>query len=178
MQDQAKQRSLNEVKVSYDNDHGYPIENDFDQIHEKALGAASLAQVHKARKKATGEICAVKLQYPELKWQTKIDIFVIRQISKLANRLCRYYKYTGVDFVKFMAHFEKSLLQELDFKQEVINTIRVQDHFSGYDGLYVPKVHILMSTKRSIVMEYVEGDKIDDLEALAKKYGKATAATD
>ena len=52
---------FDQVKISFDNDHGYPIEDDFDQIEEKALGAASLAQVHKARMKATGEICAIKL---------------------------------------------------------------------------------------------------------------------
>jgi aarF domain-containing kinase len=35
-----------------------------------------------------------------------------------------------------------------------------------------------MSSKRSIVMEYVQGDKIDDLEVLKAKYGSAKAATD
>lgn len=59
--------------------------------------------------KSNGMMCAIKFQYPELRWQTKIDIFVLRQISKLANRLCKYYDYTGVDFVHFMGHFEKSL---------------------------------------------------------------------
>lgn len=68
-----------------------------------------MAQVHKARMKSTGQICAIKLQYPELKWQTKFDIFALRQISKLANKLCRWKQYTGIDFVKFMGHFEKSL---------------------------------------------------------------------
>jgi predicted unusual protein kinase regulating ubiquinone biosynthesis (AarF/ABC1/UbiB family) len=54
-----------------------------------------------------------------------------------------------------MGHFEKSLIQELDFKQEVINSERCRDFFIGYDGLYLPKVNVLQSTKRSIVMEYV-----------------------
>jgi predicted unusual protein kinase regulating ubiquinone biosynthesis (AarF/ABC1/UbiB family) len=62
-----------------------------------------------------------------------------------------------------MAHFERSLFQELDFKQEVINSERCRDFFQGYDGLYLPKVHVLMSSKRSIVMEFVKGDRIDDL---------------
>ena len=128
--------------------------------------------------KSTGNTCAIKLQYPELKWQTKIDVFALRQISKLANKLCKYKDFTGIDFVKFMSHFEKSLFQELDFKQEVINSERCRDFFLGYDGLYLPKVYVLMSSKRSIVMEYVQGDKIDNLEVLAQKYGSARAATD
>jgi len=77
-----------------------------------------------------------------------------------------------------MNHFERGLLQELDFKQEVRNSERTRENFKGYDGLYLPKMYISISTKRSIVMEYVEGDKIDQTDILAAKYGSAKAASD
>ena len=64
---------------------------------------------------------ALKIQYPNLRVQTKLDLFVIRRIAKLSNYLCAYYDYKGIDFDKFLNHFEKGLLQELDFKREVIN---------------------------------------------------------
>lgn len=40
----------------------------------------------------------------------------------MANRMCHYFDYKGIDFDKFLNHFEKGLLQELDFKTEVINS--------------------------------------------------------
>ena len=46
------------------------------------------------------------------------------------------------------------------------------------DDLYVPKVDVLKSTKRTILMEYVEGIKIDDIDALNAKFGSAKDCTD
>jgi aarF domain-containing kinase len=154
------------------------LEDTFEWVEEKALGAASLAQVHKAKLRSNGHIVALKLQYPNLRFQTKLDLWVIRQLTKAANKLAAYYEYTGLDFTKFLQHFEKSLCQELDFKQEVINSERLRDYFKGFKGLYLPKMHVLESSKRAIIMEYVEGDKITDLDTLEAKFGKASRATD
>ena len=112
--------------------------------------------------------------------QTKLDLFVIRKLAKMANYLCRMYEYRGIDFDKFLNHFEKGLMQELDFKTEVINSQKTVDNFryvGNSDDLYVPRVDVLKSTKRTILMEYVEGIKIDDIEALNAKFGSAKDCT-
>lgn len=96
----------------------------------------------------------------------------------MANKLARRYDYEGLDFTKFMAHFERGLLQELDFKQEVINSERLRDAFRGYKALYLPKMYVLESSPRSIIMEYVEGEKINDIETLKEIFGDATKVTD
>lgn len=44
--------------------------------------------------------------------------------------------------------------------------------------LYIPKVDVLKSTKRTILMEYVEGVKINDIEGLNAKFGSAKICTD
>lgn len=100
----------------------------------------------------------------------KIDLFVMRQLSKCANWLSKRWEYQGFDFVKYLKHFDQGLLQELDFKQEVINSERLRDSFLGYKGLYLPKMHVLASSKRAIIMEYVEGWRIDDLDKLKEQF--------
>lgn len=98
----------------------------------------------------------------------------------MANKLCLYYDYKGIDFDKFLNHFEKGLVQELDFKTEVINSQKTVDNFryvGESDDLYIPTVDVLKSTKRTILMEYVEGIKIDDIEGLDKKFGSAKNCT-
>lgn len=50
----------------------------FSEFQEKPIGAASLAQVHKAKLRKSGEVVAVKLQYPTLRFQMRIDLFVMR----------------------------------------------------------------------------------------------------
>ena len=99
----------------------------------------------------------------------------------MANKLCLYYDYKGIDFDKFLNHFEKSLLQELDFKTEVINSQKTVDNFryvGNSDDLYIPRVDVLKSTKRTILMEYVEGVKIDEIEKLDEQFGSAKKCTD
>jgi len=46
----------------------------------------------------------------------KIDFFVLRQLAKAANILSRRWEYKGFDFSKYLNHFQKGILQELDFK--------------------------------------------------------------
>ena len=59
------------------------LEDVFDKFEPQPCGAASLAQVHKARLKATGEYVAVKVQHPHVKARSFVDmatmqVFLIR----------------------------------------------------------------------------------------------------
>lgn len=63
----------------------------------------------------------------------------------------------------------------------MINSQKTCDNFryvGNSDDLYIPVVDVLKSTKRTILMEYVEGIKIDNIEALDKKFGSAKECTD
>lgn len=62
----------------------------------------------------------------------------------------------------------------------MINSQRTVDDFKNYDDeiLYIPKVDVLKSTKRTILMEYVEGTKIDDIDKLKEQFGDAKLASD
>ena len=99
-------------------------------------------------------------------------------MSRCANLLAKRWGYKGFDFVKYQSHFEKGLLQELNFKQEVINSERLRDAFQGYESLYLPKMHVLDSTRRVIQMEYVEGLRIDQIDKLNEEFGSARRVTD
>lgn len=73
MQDKAPQVPFEEIKVVFEHDFGETIEETFAEFDEEAIAAASLAQVHKAKLK-TGEIVAVKLQFPNLRTQFIADL--------------------------------------------------------------------------------------------------------
>jgi len=47
LQDSAVPLPFDQLKVSYESDHGNKIEDDFDWIDPVAIGAASLGQVHR-----------------------------------------------------------------------------------------------------------------------------------
>lgn len=83
------------------------------------------------------------------------------------------YKFDGIDFRKFADHFKNGLVKELDFKQEVINAERTRLLFEDYPDLHIPRNKINLSSRRAIVMEYIEGVKINDIVTLEAEFGDA-----
>ena len=58
------------------------------------------------------------------------------------------------------------------------NSDITKENFEGFDRLYIPAIHHKLSSKRTIVMEYIDGIKIDETEALKEKYGDAKKCSD
>ena len=61
----------------------------------------------------------------------------------------------------------ENLPKEMDFAHEARNAARAAEDFEGVrTAMIIPKV--LVATKRVLIMEYVRGGRVDDLEYLAK----------
>lgn len=86
MQDAAPTSTFEEVKKVLEDDLGKPLEEVFLWFSPKPEASASLAQVHRARLRSTGEIVAVKIQHPQIKQNTAGDLF----ICEMAGSLCEY----------------------------------------------------------------------------------------
>ena len=88
----------------------------FSEIDPIPVASASLAQVHRAVLKSNGQEVAVKIQYPQLRVQTKLDLLVLKLLINGSHRAAVYYENKSIDFRKFNDHFRMSLVKELDFK--------------------------------------------------------------
>jgi len=84
----------------------------------------------------------------------------------MSNKIALYFDNQSFDFRKFNDHFQLSLVKELDFQNEVVNCERARSCFRDYPHLYMPVPHIWKSSKRAIVMEFVRGHRIDDIESI------------
>ena len=65
-----------------------------------------------------------------------------------------------------MEEFEQVIQEEMDFLREAENASRFRANFEGSRELYVPKVFLHLTTEQVLVMEYLEGARIDDLDRL------------
>lgn len=92
-------------------------------------------------------------------------------LIELSWRAADYYDNKAIDFRRFNDHFQKSLVRELDFKIELANLERTRNNFWKYDHLYMPQTYIFKSSRRTMVMEFCRGLRIDDLEGLKKRFG-------
>ncbi|OAD58345.1 putative aarF domain-containing protein kinase 1 [Eufriesea mexicana] len=130
----------------------------FESIDPEPLGTASLAQVHKAVLK-NGDIVAVKVQHRAVKTNSYVDIKTMSVLVKLTSLVFPDFKFDWlVDETK------KNIPRELNFTEEGKNAEKIQNIFSHYYWLKIPKIHWEISSPRVLTMEFVEGGQVNDLK--------------
>lgn len=146
---------------------GKKIPDVFASFPDEPIAAASIAQVYKARLRgeggAAGEWVAVKVQRPGLEQSLLSDLDVLVDVSGLIDRLVPAYRRSMVHRVaEEYAHRARG---ELDFVAEA----RVIDEFGAlfttYPEFRAPRVHPSLSTARVLVMEWLEGKKLDAIKS-------------
>jgi len=133
----------------------------FESIEPRPIAAASLAQVHRAALKESGELVAVKIQYPYLKNQTKGDLATLRLLTDFVG-----YWFPDFAYSWLTPEFEDNMVLELDFIQEGRNGERLARMFASRTDVYVPKIKWNYTTERMLVMEFIEGVKITNVDAI------------
>ncbi|CAE6525179.1 unnamed protein product [Rhizoctonia solani] len=165
LQDQCYPTPIEDVKRLFLQDTGISLEDQFSEFDETPIGVASLAQVHIARDRVTGQQVAVKLQHPGLEEFAEIDITTATVSLAIVKRFFPTFEFSWLG-----QELATNLPLEMDFVHEASNTDKVTANFAkipkGKTSVYVPKV--LRATPRTLVMEYVKGGRVDDLEYLAK----------
>lgn len=161
LQDHCPVSSYESIADLFMKDTGAPIEEYFEDFAREPIGAASLAQVHLATLKETGQKVAVKIQHPALEEWVPLDLSLTRLTFSTLKRFFPEY-----DLEWLSNEMEASLPQELDFALEGENALRTRDHFLGLPNLPLVVPNVMWGMKRILVMENVSGHRIDDLDYL------------
>ncbi|XP_055384602.1 aarF domain-containing kinase 1 [Condylostylus longicornis] len=138
------------------------VKDIFESFDPEPLGTASLAQVHKAKLK-TGETVAVKIQHPYVKGNSLVDMKTMEILVKLMTFI-----FPDFNIQWLVDETKKNLPQELNFLKEGQNAEKVSLQFSKYDWIKIPKIYWKFSTPRILVMEFVEGGHVTDVEYIRK----------
>lgn len=161
LQDKCPVSSLESIEAMFLKDTGEQILDYFSEFAPEPIGAASLAQVHLATIKESGQKVAVKVQHPNLAEWADLDLALTRfTFSTLKKWFPEY------DLEWLASEMEYSLPQELDFVREGQNAMRAKEYFSHISELPLIIPNVLWSKKRILVMENVSGHRPDDLEFL------------
>jgi len=164
LQDEVPAEPFNHVVSVIEGELGKPIDQTFSYVESKATAAASLGQVHKAVLVSTGEEVAVKIQRPNIDQLVRMDLnslkFVIRVITRFVN--------TGnfIDLKGIYREFERTVYEEIDFVTEAANCKRFKEMFKDDETIYIPEVYDEYTTRRLLVLEWIDGIKINDYDAL------------
>lgn len=161
LQDQCPVSSMESVEEMVLKDTGRPLSDYFSEFETEPIGAASLAQVHRATLRETGERVAVKVQHPALDEWAALDLALTRFTFRTLKRFFPEYDLTWLS-----DEMDQSLPKELDFALEGSNAERARHYFEkvAYLPVIIPKVH--WAQRRILVMDYVTGRRPDDLDYL------------
>ncbi len=161
LQDQVPPRPYAVVRRALERELGRPDEV-FAEFERQPIAAASWAQVHRARLR-DGRQVAVKVQYPGVEELARLDTAVISHLLRLLNRLER-----GLNLMPIAEELAQYIPLELDFRNEARNAETMAALFDGWPEVIVPRVVWEYTTRRLLVLEFVEGLKISDTAALAQ----------
>ncbi|MCJ1400784.1 hypothetical protein MMC11_003992 [Xylographa trunciseda] len=161
LQDHCPVSSYESVQEMFLKDTGYPITNLFDHFDEQPIGSASLAQVHIATMKDTGQKVAVKVQHPALEQWVPLDMALTRFSFATLK-----YVFPDYDLTWLSDEMEFSLPQELDFALEGQNANRAKAYFKNFKDAPLVIPSVMWGMKRILVMEYLAGHRLDDLQFL------------
>ncbi len=163
LQDSVPQFSGKDAQKLVENELGKPIYEIFKNFETCPIASASVSQVHRAEL-IDGEEIVVKVQRPGIEHIIEIDLEIMLHFANLTEKYIK-----GMDIlspINVIKEFEKSIKKEIDFTIEASNIERFGRNFQDDMTIYVPKVYRDYSTKKILTMEFIDGIKVSNIDAI------------
>src|SRR5438552_804566 len=135
LQDKVGPFPYSEVEAIVTSELGVKISKAFAEFEKTPIAAASLGQVHRAALR-NGRPVAVKVQRPGVQEQIQEDLEVLGEIAVVADEHTEAGRRFG--FTGMLDEFRKTLLRELDYRQEGRNLETLAKNLSDFDRIVVP----------------------------------------
>lgn len=164
LQTQAKPLDFSIIKACLEKEYNKKIDDIFSDIDKNALGSASIAQVHKATLKSTGEKIVIKVQRPGIYEIMAKDIVLLKR----AISILQVFRASPnvLDFNAILDEMWNITKQEMDFMMEAEHIDEFKRLNSEDTFVDCPAVKHNLTTARVLVMEYINGHRIDDIKQL------------
>ena len=160
--DQVPPVPLEAVRQTIIASYGEAPESLFGRFEPVPIAAASLGQVHRASYQ--GREVVVKVLRPGIEQLVAEDVKAAQWILKLLER--RFATNPHVRGLRVsVEEFAVRIGDEMDFRKEADNAERIRENFIGNRHVLVPRIERDLVRQRVLVMEYMEGVRIDLLEA-------------
>jgi len=144
---------------------GVRLSKAFEHFTLEPVAAASMALVHYARMRDGREV-AVKVQRPDIRERVEGDLAALADIVGFFDRNTELgHKY---DLPGLLVEFRRTILRELDFREEAQNLLTLGRNLADFPRILVPSPVADYSTSRVLTMEFVHGRKVTSLSALTR----------
>ncbi len=120
----------------------------FDEFSADSINAASIGQVHKAKK--DGKDLAVKIQYPGVRDSISTDIAIVKPIA------IRMFNLQGTSD-EYFKEIEDKLTEETDYTLELQQSEFVRKACEQIENIRFPHYYPKLSCEKIITMDWMEG---------------------
>ena len=132
-----------------------------DQLDPTPLAAGSLGQVHRARYQ--GREVVVKVLRPDVEAIVVRDVRLARAIVNAVY--ARFPHHHVLGFRVVLDEFDLHVREEMDFEREAMQCMRMRERFADEPRLRIPRVETALTRRDVLVLEFMEGTRIDALDA-------------
>jgi ubiquinone biosynthesis protein len=140
-----------------------PVDSLFSEIDPVPVGSASIAQVHRAVT-TDGKQVAIKVLRPGIRERLARDIstyeWAAAHLEALGGEAARLRPRLTI------ANFKRWTHRELDLRREAASASELSDAMRGFDGYCIPSIDWDRTNGRVMTIEWIDGIKISDVEAL------------
>ena len=151
------------IRREIENSFARPLESLFASIEEEPVGAASIAQVHRAVT-TDGRTVAVKVLRPGIREKFAEDIqtyeWAAAHLEALGGEAARLRPRLVI------ANFKRWTLRELDLRREAASASELAERMASTEGYRVPGVDWDRTNGRVMTIEWIDGIKISETDAL------------
>lgn len=151
------------IRREIESSFGKPLESMFASIEEEPVGAASIAQVHRAVT-TDGRTVAVKVLRPGIREKFAEDIqtyeWAAAHLEALGGEAARLRPRLVI------ANFKRWTLRELDLRREAASASELAERMASTEGYRVPGVDWDRTNGRVMTIDWIDGIKISETEAL------------
>lgn len=173
LQDHVPASPPEEVRQTIREEFGAEVETLFQEFEPTPRASASIAQVHFARL-LDGTPVGVKVQHLGVAEAIETDLDIILWAARQAERSIAWAAQNRVH--EIAQEFAYNLRQELNFRIEGHNTDRLRANMAREEAARVPTIYWDLTTRRVLVVEWVEGAKVGHDEQMASVGVDAPAA--
>jgi predicted unusual protein kinase regulating ubiquinone biosynthesis (AarF/ABC1/UbiB family) len=161
LQDRCEVLPFEAIVGVVESELGLPAREVFTRFDRTPVAAASLAQVHRARL-VDGRDVAVKVQRPGIDAQVRADLAALQELAAFVDRHTETGRRFGLSAM--VEEFAATMLGELDFRREAANLLELGGNLADFTRIVVPAPEEDLVRRRLLVMSYIDGEKVTDVD--------------
>jgi len=164
LQDDLPPEPFPKIKAAIEAGLGGPLDQFFSEVDPEAVGAASIAQVHRAVT-TEGRVVAVKVLRPGIEEEFE------RAIATYEWAAAHVEIIGGDEAVRLrprmvIAYFKQWVRRELDLTREGASASELKENMLAEPGFYVPDIDWRRTSRRVLTLEWLDGIKLSKRDAL------------